>query len=70
MDLNGLIGRIANMFFRKAMNKGISAGIDYAARRGKAPSEMTAAEHEQARKGREMAKRARQAAKLTRRLGR
>jgi DNA invertase Pin-like site-specific DNA recombinase len=70
MDLNGLIGRMVNMFLRKAVNKGINAGVDLAARRGKSPSEMTPADHEQARKGRELAKRARQAAKLTRRMGR
>lgn len=60
MILNKLLGRLVNT----AVNK----GVDYAARRGKSPDQMTPEEHEQARAGKEMAKRARQAAKLTRRI--
>jgi hypothetical protein len=40
MNLNQLI----NMIMRKVMGRAINAGIDYAARRGKAPSEMTTSE--------------------------
>lgn len=60
MVLNKLLGRLVNT----AVNK----GVDYAARRGKSPDQMTPEELEQARAGKEMAKRARQAAKLTRRV--
>lgn len=60
MILNKLLGRLVNT----AVNK----GVDYAARRGKSPDQMTPEELEQARAGKEMAKRARQAAKLTRRI--
>ena len=60
MILNKLLGRLVNT----AVNK----GVDYAARRGKAPEQMTAADHDQARQAKEMTKRARQAAKLGRRI--
>lgn len=60
MILNKLLGRLVNT----AVNK----GVDYAARRGKSPAQMTAADHDQARQAKEMTKRARQAAKLARRL--
>lgn len=60
MILNKLLGRLINT----AVNK----GVDYAARRGKSPDQMTPEELEQARAGKEMAKRARQATKLTRRI--
>lgn len=60
MILNKLLGRLVNT----AINK----GVDYAARGGKSPEQMTPEERQQARAGKEMAKRARQAAKLTRRI--
>ena len=60
MILNKLLGRLVNT----AVNK----GVDYAARRGKSPDQMTPEELQQARAGKEMAKRARQAVKLTRRI--
>ncbi|OYU37664.1 MAG: hypothetical protein CFE33_19800 [Pseudorhodobacter sp. PARRP1] len=60
MILNKLLGRLVNT----AVNK----GVDYAARRGKSPDQMTPAELQQAQAGKDMAKRARQAAKLTRRI--
>ena len=70
MDLGKLLTAIANRFLRKAVTKGVAAGIDHVARRGKVPEAMTPADRDQARKARDLAKRARQAAKLTRRLGR
>ncbi len=69
MDLNQILRLAQRLFLRRLINKGIGAGIDYAARRGKAPGDMTPEDHAQARKGREMARRARQVARLTRRIG-
>ncbi|MDB5661444.1 MAG: hypothetical protein JWS10_4059 [Cypionkella sp.] len=60
MILNKLLGRLVNT----AVNK----GVDYAARRGKSPQDMSPEELQQARAGKDMANRARQAAKLTRRI--
>jgi hypothetical protein len=70
MDVQRLISMLGRMFLRKAMTKGLNAGIDLVARKGKAPADMTPADHDQARKARDLAKRARQAARITRRLGR
>jgi hypothetical protein len=66
MDLNRILSMISRIFVRKAVNK----GIDYAARRGKDPAQMTPAERKQAGDARALAKRARQAARITRRMGR
>lgn len=64
--------RIIQMFLNKLlsrfMNTAINKGVDYAARRGKAPGQMTDADHEQARQAKDALKRARQAAKLARRI--
>ena len=65
-----LTAMIINTFVRKAVNTGITKGIDYAARRGKAPAQMTDADRDQARSARDLAKRAGKAARITRRLGR
>ena len=70
MDFAKLVQMIANMFLCKAVNVGVKKGIDVMARRGKAPAQMTAAEHEQARKARDLVKTARKAARVTRRIGR
>jgi hypothetical protein len=60
MILNKLLGRLVNT----AVNK----GVDYAARRGKSPDQMTPEELQQARAGKDLAKRAKQAARMGRRL--
>lgn len=65
-----LLMQIMNMFFRKAMNKGINAGINQLARNGKDPKDMTPEDHAQAKQAKDLAQRARQMAKLSRRLGR
>lgn len=70
MDIQRLISMLGRMFLRKAMSKGMNAGIDHFARKGKSPQDMTPADHEQARKARDLARRAQQAARITRRLGR
>ena len=70
MDFGRILNMILNRFFRRAVNTGITKGVDYAARRGNPASQTTPADHKQAAQGRELAKRARQAARITRRLGR
>jgi hypothetical protein len=69
MDSQNLT-RMLMRLFRPFIGRGINAGIDYAARRGKPASEMTPEERQQAQKGRQLAKRARQMAKMGRRMGR
>ena len=66
MDASRIFQQLFNMFFRRALNR----GIDHVARKGKPSGQMTPAERKQAKAAREMTKRARQAAKITRRLGR
>ena len=68
MNLNSIIQMITNLLIRKAVNKGVDMGIDYASRRGKPVADMTPEDHAQAQSGKTMAKRAKQAARLTRRL--
>ncbi|NJM83423.1 MAG: hypothetical protein HC844_13900 [Tabrizicola sp.] len=70
MDWNRLLQGIMNRFMRQAINRGVKAGVDYAARRGKPEAEMTPEEKTQARQGKDLAKRAREAARITRRFGR
>jgi len=66
MDPSRIITMVINLILRK----GLSKGIDYAARRGKDPAAMTPEEHAQAKSARALAKRAQQAANLARKLGR
>lgn len=68
MNVNQLINMIIRIVTRRLMNKGVYAGIDLAARRGKAKEDMTPEEREEARKAREIAKRGRQATRIGRRL--
>lgn len=62
------IFRLARMLFGPLINRGINAGIESAARRGKDPAEMSEEERASARKARETANKARKVAKLARRL--
>lgn len=62
--------QLINTVLRFVLRPLIMAGIDVAARRGKAETDMTPEERDQARKARELAKHAEQAARLTRRLRR
>ncbi|GLS87756.1 hypothetical protein GCM10010873_27300 [Cypionkella aquatica] len=66
--MDRIIQMILNRFLGRLVNIGVNKGIDYAAGRGKSPDQMTPAEREQARAGKDMSKRARQAAKLMRRI--
>lgn len=56
------------MFTRKVMNKGMNAGIDYAARRGKDKGEMDADEKQRAKDASQLAKKAKKSARLLRRI--
>lgn len=64
MNINGLMRMLIGIVMKKAVDK----GIDYASRRGKPASQMTAKDHEQAKSARAMVKRARQAARITRKI--
>ncbi len=68
MDLNRIINMIVNTFVRRAVNGAINTGIDYAARRGKAPEDMTPEERAQAQDAKKTAQRARKMQRATRRL--
>ncbi|MFQ6552413.1 hypothetical protein AAD018_008715 [Aestuariibius insulae] len=62
--------RLVNMLVRRLVNRGINRGIGYAARRGKAPGQMTSDERTRAQSSQKMGKRARQALRLGRRFTR
>lgn len=72
-QLGGVFGRhLINAVTRAAMAIGITKGIEYLARRGKDPAQMTDAERREAanlsKTSRQAIKRARQAARITRRM--
>ncbi|MDH3262909.1 MAG: hypothetical protein OEM24_02805 [Paracoccaceae bacterium] len=69
MDSSKVIRALMRVF-RPFIGRGINAGIDLAARKGKPASEMTPEERQQAQKGKQLTKRARQMAKMGRRMGR
>ena len=66
MNLDQIIRLITRLFMRR----GINAGINYAARRGKDPAEMTKEDKAQAQSVKTTAQRARKAGRLVRRIGR
>ena len=68
MNANQLINMITRIFVRKVVNKGISAGIDRVSGGGKSRDDMTQAERQQARKGKQAAQTARKAARIARRM--
>jgi hypothetical protein len=68
--MDRFLQQMLNMAMRMFMKRGINAGIDMMARRGKAPADMTPEERAQAAKGRDLAKKAQKMARLGRRLGR
>jgi hypothetical protein len=70
MNLDQIFSMISRLVLRRAVNWGITKGIDSVAGKGKPPAEMTPQERHLAQKGREAAKMARKAARVTRRLGR
>ena len=70
MDFARLFQMLGNRLVRSLVSKGVSAGVDYAARGGKTKAEMTPEERAQAAQGKATAKKARSMAKLARRIGR
>lgn len=68
--MDRILQMILNTVLRQFINRGVRAGIDYAARGGKPATQMTPDERAQSQDAKAMAKRARQAASLARRLGR
>ncbi|MDP2086090.1 MAG: hypothetical protein Q8K20_12890 [Gemmobacter sp.] len=70
MNFDQIINMISRMFLRRAVNWGVTKGIDTVAGKGKSRAEMTEQERHLANKGRDTAKMARKAARITRRLGR
>ena len=68
--MDRIIQMIINSVIRQFVNRGVKAGIDHVAGRGKPASAMTPLERQQAQSAKETAKRARQAANLARKLGR
>lgn len=68
MDPMKLLQMIWNMILRRLLSRGVNKGIELAAGKGKAPSQMTPAERKAAKSARQAVKRARQAAAITRRL--
>ncbi|AMY69768.1 hypothetical protein [Frigidibacter mobilis] len=76
MNLNQIVSMILNTLMRKAVNKGVNAGMGHLGK-GKKPAGTAAKTSAsngqtvaQSKAGRDLAKRARQAAQVTRRLGR
>lgn len=70
MNFDSILNTIGRMVLRRAMNWGLTKGIDTVAGKGKPASDMTPQERHLAQKGRDAAKMARKAARITRRLGR
>ena len=66
--MDRMIQMVLNRVLRLFMNKAIDGGITYVARRGKSPAEITEAERDQARAGKDLAKRARKMSRASRRL--
>jgi len=68
MNIERLISMILRQFTRRLVSRGVDAGIDLAARRGRDRTEMTPDERDRARNVKQTAKRARQASRLLRRM--
>jgi hypothetical protein len=68
--MDRILQMIINAVMRKVIHRGVNAGIDHVARRGKPVADMTSDERQQAQTAKQTAKRARQAANLARRMGR
>ncbi|MEL6204688.1 MAG: hypothetical protein AAFR47_05185 [Pseudomonadota bacterium] len=70
MNADQMINRLIRMFTRRAVNKGMRAGIDHVARGGQDPADMTPEERKRARAMRKQAQGARRAARMAKRMGR
>jgi len=70
MNFDQIFNMFSRLVLRRAMNWGITKGIDTVAGKGKPAADMTSQERHLAHRGRDAAKMARKAARITRRLGR
>lgn len=70
MNAEQLINMIVRRVLRIGVDRGINAGIDAFARKGKSREEMTPEERAQAKKGRQTAGSARRMLRMGRRIGR
>lgn len=66
--MDRIINMILNRFIGQIINRAISGGISFAARRGKDPAQMTEAERAQAKAGQDLAQKARKISRASRRL--
>lgn len=70
MNANHLINMIVRMVTRQLLHRGVNAGIDAVAGRGKSREEMSRDERQQARSAKKSVGRANQAMRAARRIGR
>ncbi|MEJ2031201.1 MAG: hypothetical protein P8X66_15430 [Maritimibacter sp.] len=68
MNPERLLMMFLRPLIRRLVNRGVDAGIDRVAGKGKSRDEMTPAERQQAKQAREMSKRAKLAMRITRRM--
>lgn len=68
MNVDHMIRMVFRMFVRKAVNRGMNAGIDRVAGGGKTP--QTPEDKARARQAKKMGRRANQAQRIARRMGR
>lgn len=68
MNIEQLINMILRRATRRLVNRGVDAGIDYAARRGRPDEVLTPEERRNAKAARQAARRAKQGAKIVRRM--
>ncbi len=66
MNANQLI----NMVIRMVLRRGVNAGINYVARRGRDPATMTPEERAKSAETKDLAGKARKGARLAKRMGR
>lgn len=70
MNVNHAVNMILRLVFRQMLHRGVNAGIDAVARRGKPADEMTPDEQARARSMQQAVGRGRQALRMGRRIGR
>ncbi|MBI1172060.1 hypothetical protein GC209_11720 [bacterium] len=66
--MDRLIQMILNRLMGQLINRGIKAGIDHVAAKGKAPEEMSPEERKSAQAARKAGQRAKQAANIAKRM--
>ena len=68
MNLSQILNMVLRIVTRRAVELGVNKAIDVAARRGKAPAEMTPEDHKAARASKASTRKAREAMRITRRF--